>query len=332
MTNKPDQSKLFKYFFIVTTFLLLIALAIDKYISFEKPELKKKYISVAEADSLFRQALLNYSIDEKFLTIKRNNKNPQDSTYLVKVYSDVPVPLILLELENLFAPTKAIIQSEEENIGGKTLTKILLDEETLLKAEFIIDRNISRAKGRIGFVIYNIDYNSDNTALLKTPETIIFLLSPDDKSKNFIKEITNAGKRYAILLDNNITDLNFKLDEKYSVKRNKKSFENLFKYYPSAAFIVIDDYSDLFNSSAKDFFIKELEWRKAFYVKLSRFDRIDSFSSDPESGFNELIKNINRNESRIVLIDAKSFNQILPIIPAYRKIGYKFVSATELLK
>ncbi|BDQ02563.1 hypothetical protein [Ignavibacterium sp.] len=327
-----DLSKSARYLFAVAILLLVVTILIDRYITAEKPELKKKDISISEADSLFKQALKNYDISEKFLSIKRNKKNPSDSVYSVKVYSDVPISLLLLEIENLFSPTTAKITSEEESIGGKTILKIILDNKPLIVSEFVTDKNISREKGRVGFVVFNIDYAIDNSAILNTPEQIIFLITPSEQSKKFINKILSAGKRYALLLNDDIQDLNYKMDESYPIRRNKKSVENLFKYFPSAAFIAIDDKSDLFESSIKDFLIKELDWRKAFYVNLSRFDLLDSYSSNAESAFREMIKSMSKNESRRILIDSKNFNELLPLIPAYRKIGYKFVSATELLK
>lgn len=332
MIKKIDLTKSARYFFSIAVLLLLIAIVIDSYISIDKPELKKKEITSLEADSLFKQALKNYGITEGFISVKKDKTNPKDSFYSVKVYQDVPISLILLEIENLFFPTTAEIQSQEEVIGGKTITKIISDNHTTLTAEFIYNKNLTREKGRIGFVVYDLDYSIDNSLLLNTPEQIIFLITPSEESKKFIVKILSAGKRYALLMNDEIQDLNYKIDESYQIKRNKKSFENLFKHFPSAAFIAIDDKSDLFNSAIRDFILKELDWRKAFYVNLSRFDLFDSYSGSTESAFGEMIKAMNKNESKIILINSKNFNELLPLIPAYRKIGYKFVSATELLK
>jgi hypothetical protein len=332
MINKIDLAKSARYLFAIAVFLLLTAIVIDSYISIDKPELKKKEITALEADSLFKQALKNYGVTEKFISVKKNKKNPNDSAYSVKVYKDVPISLILLEIENLFFPTTAEIQSQEEAIGGKTITKIILDNHASLTAEFVSDKNLTREKGRIGFVVYNLDYSLDNSALLNTPEQIIFLLTPSEVSKKFIGKILSAGKRYALLMNDEIQDLNYKIDESYQIKRNKKSFENLFKHFPSAAFIAIDDKSDLYNSEIRDFILKELDWRKAFYIKLSQFDLFDSYSGSTERAFGEMINAMNKNESKIILINSKNFNELLHLIPAYRKIGYRFVSATELLR
>lgn len=332
MINKIDLAKSARYLFAIAVFFLLVAIVIDFYISIDKPELKKKEITSLEADSLFKQALKNYGITERFISVKKNKSNSKDSVYSVKVYHDVPISLLLLEIENLFFPTTAEIQSQEEVIGGKTITKIVSDNHTMLTAEFITDKNLSREKGKIGFVVHNLDYSIDNSSLLNTPEQIIFLLTPSEESKKFIVKILSAGKRYALLIDDDIQDLNYKIDESYKLKRNKKSFENLFKHFPSAAFIAIDDKSDLFNSAIRDFILKELDWRKAYYIRLSQFDLFDSYSGSTESAFGEIIKAMNNNESRIILIDSKNFNELLPLIPAYRKVGYRFVSATELLK
>lgn len=332
MINKIDLAKSARYLFAIAVFLLLAAIVIDSYISIDKPELKKKEITALEADSLFKQALKNYGITDRFISVKKNKTNLKDSIYSVKVYQDVPISLLLLEIENLFFPTTAEIQSQEEAIGGKTITKINLDNHTTLTAEFVSDKNLTREKGRIGFVVYNLDYSVDNSSLLNTPEQIIFLLTPSEESKKFIGKILSAGKRYALLMNDEIQDLNYKIDESYQIKRNKKSFENLFKHFPSAAFIAIDNKSDLYNSAIRDFILKELEWRKAFYIKLSQFDLFDSYSGSNERAFGEMINAMNKNESKIILINSKSFNELLPLIPAYRKMGYRFVSATELLK
>lgn len=332
MFNNFDLSKSAKFLFALAVFLLVIIIVIDRYIASEKPELKKKDITFAEADSLFRQALRNYDIGDKFLTVKKNKKNSSDFVYSVKVYSDVPVSLLLLELENLFSPTTAKIISHEESIGGKTITRIILDDKPLLISEFTTDKNIFREKGKIGLIVSNIDFSIDNSAILNTPEQIIFLITPSEQSRKFITNIFSAGKRYALLINDDVQDLNYKMNESYPVRRNKKSVENLFKHFPSAAFIAIDDKSDLFDSSIREFLIKELEWRKAFYVQLSRFDLLNSYSSNAVTAFGDMIKSMNKNESRIILVDGKDFYDLLPVIPAYRKIGYKFISATELLK
>lgn len=332
MFRKIDLSKSARYLFIVSIILLLLVIVVDRYISKQKPELKKKVVTIIEADSLFKQALKNYGIASNFISIKKNKKNPADSSYLVKVYNDVPVSLLLLEIENLFFPTTAEISSREETPGGKVVTNILIDNKSVITAEFISDKNLVREKGRIGFVVSNIDFGLDNSSLLNTPEQIIFLLTPSDESKKFAGKILSAGKRYALLLNDEVTDLNFKIDESYGLRRNKKSFENLFKYFPSAAFIAVDDNSDFYNSEIKEFIVKELEWRKAFYIKLSRLDMLSSYTGSTTNAFGEMIKTMNKNESKIILIDSKNFNELLPLIPAYRKIGYKFVSAIELMK
>lgn len=332
MIKNLDLSKSAKYLFASAITLLVINVLIDQYISAEKPELKKKSISFNEADSLFKQALKNYDLTEKFYNIRKNKKRPFDSLYSIRVYSDLPISLLLLELENLFSTTTARVTSQEESINGKTLTKIIVDDKTIITAEFIIDRSIFREKGRIGFVVSNFDFSVDNSSILNTPEQIIFLITPSENSKRFVNKILSAGKRYALLINDEIEDLSYKLHESYPVRRNKKSFENLFKHFPSAAFIAVDDNSDLFNSSIKDFLLKELEWRKAFYIKLSRFDLLNSYSSNSERAFSEMIKSMNKNETRVILIDSKNFGELLPVIPSYRKIGYKFVSATELLR
>ncbi|WP_337872313.1 hypothetical protein [Ignavibacterium sp.] len=332
MFSKIDLSKSALYLFAVSIIFLMLVIVVDRYISKQKPELKKKDITFIEADSLFKQALRNYGITSDFISIKKDKKNPADSSYLVRVYSDVPVSLLLLEIENLFFPTTAEIKSREETPNGKVITNILIDKKSVITAEFVSDKNIIREKGRIGFVVYNIDFTLDNSSLLNTPEQIIFLLTPSKESKKFAGKILAAGKRYALLLNDEVNDLNFKIDESYGLRRNKKSFENLFKNFPSAAFIAVDDNSDLYISEIKEFIIKELEWRKAFYVKLSRFDMLATYSRSTTNAFGELIKTMNKNESKIILIVSKNFNELLPLIPAYRKIGYKFVSATELLK
>jgi hypothetical protein len=312
--------------------LLLVAIILDVYTSNDRPELKKKEITAIEADSLFKQALKNFGITEKFISVRKDKKNFNDSVYSVKVFQDVPVSLILLEMENLFFPTTAEIKSIEEVPGGKVISEIFIDDKKIISAEFISDKNAFREKGKIGFVVYNLDYSADNSKLLNTPEQIILLLTPSEESKRFTGKILSAGKRYALLISDEIQDLNYKIAEGYALKRNKKSFENLFKNFPSAAFIAIDDKSDLYNSAIRDFIIKELDWRKAFHVKLSAFELLETYSGSTENAFGEMIKSMNKNETKIILIDSKNFNELLPLIPVYRKIGYRFVSATELLK
>jgi hypothetical protein len=117
-----DLSKSARYLFAFSVLLLFVAIILDFYISYDRPELKKKEITATEADSLFKQALKNFGITEKFISVRKNKKNFNDSVYSVKVFQDVPVSLILLEMENLFFPTTAEIKSIEEVPGGKVIS------------------------------------------------------------------------------------------------------------------------------------------------------------------------------------------------------------------
>ena len=84
--------------------------------------------------------------------------------------------------------------------------------------------------------------------VLNIPELFYTVLTPKDESKKRLSQLSKAGKRYALLLDDNITELNFKLSSSYSDDKIKKSIKEIVGTFYNAAFFIIDDRSDLFES------------------------------------------------------------------------------------
>lgn len=332
MKDIKTLRKVAAYLFAACLVFLLLHILIDKLNKNNNSSNSKEEIFKAEIDSLFFRSLKNYGINDELITKKKIKGTKNDSNYVVKVYQDIPIPLLLLELQNHFHKKNVEIISSEESIGGKTNYQILTDGTSQLKAEFIYQKDLFREKGRISFVVFDFPKNeSDAIEILKTPEPFVVLLTPSASSVKFISTLQENSKRYAVLIGDDITELDYKLDAGYSDKRIKSSIRQIFSDFSNSAFIVIDNESDIFSSSKSELIKNEFAKRKIFQNNKSSFKLISSLAGDVQSSFDEVLKNLDKGNSEIILVSYKDFKSLLPLVPQFRKIGYRFVSPVDLL-
>jgi hypothetical protein len=158
------------------------------------------------------------------------------------------------------------------------------------------------------------------------------VLTPKDEAKKRLLQLSKANKRYALLLDDNITELNYKLSDSYSDDKIKKSIKEIVGTFYSAAFFIIDDRSDLFESEKYPLIKSELLKRGIVLVPKSRFEFLTSSKISAEDKFQDFMLTVNKSDEKILMVNAQDFLTITSIIPAYRKIGYKFIYPGDILK
>jgi hypothetical protein len=322
--------------FSIVLILLIANLIFSKLLdNGEKPK-DRKEISGMEIDKIFHTALKNYGLSDDWITKKKNKSAAKDSlfsTYSIRLPKSVPAELILLELQDLFWNYNVDLKSEELSKPEKVLLNIISDKFAKLNAEFITDDKIYRKYATLSFLVYNLP--TDNAEilnkLLNIPELYYIVISPSENSKKILGDFIKSNKRYTVLLDDNITDLNFKLNPKYSEDRLKRSIREIVGTFPNAAFYIVDNKSDIYESTKYKFIENEFRKRNIRMFPKNQFVLLDGNNLNIESKFQDLMMRLSKVDEKVLFVTTDEFLTISNILPLYRKIGYKFIYPGELV-
>lgn len=334
-----DQSFLKKT--AITLFVIVLVLLISNIVvkkindKGEQPK-NREALSGLEINSIFLSALKNYGLSDSWIK-KANIKTIKDDSlfaaYNVQVPKNLPVHLLILEMRDLFWNDDVEIEAEEISGSNKTILTLSSEKHIKLAAEFNYNDKFLREFGTVSFLVDQISTNDDVKVdeLLQTPELYYVVLSPSDASKKMAEKFVKAGKRYAIFLDDNISELNYKLDPKYSEDRLKKSIREIVGTFYNAAFFIIDDNSKLFRSDKYKFLENEFKKRNIRIFEKSNFNTLGDNSINIDGKFQDFMLGLNKNDEKVLLISADDFLSIVNLIPSYRKIGYKFIYPGDII-
>ncbi|MCH6573863.1 MAG: hypothetical protein IH795_01470 [Bacteroidetes bacterium] len=289
----------------------------------------KTELSSTEVDSLFRLSLHSFGLLDDW--IKESKSSKVDKSYKVKIPRDLSIPVILAEINSNFWESDVTINSVEKIFSGRTILEIKWKDEIKLRADFDYDKSIFRSAGTAAFILENFELSSfEDSLLLDIPEPFSPLIIPSTENLTLSKLIIDKQKTYSLLLNDDISELKYKLKDSYSQNRLKRSLLSIINDFSSATYFFIDDRSDLFNSSVFSYLNNELIKRKIKIVKLSYLQKLDFSEMDVLiSSFDTFMKNTAEGESITFLISADNFRNLLPIIESYRKVGYKIVHPSE---
>jgi hypothetical protein len=336
MINSNRLKKIAIVLFVIVIFLLIADAVIIKITSSDERPKNKKELSGLEINTVFNTALKNYGIYDQWISKKKLKNFSGDSlftTYSIKIPKTLPVHLLILELQNLFWEDDVNVLAEEIKQPSKTFIKIISANHLKLAAEVLYDDKIKREYGSVAFLISDNFLENDPKLLelLKIPELYYLVLTPSSSSKKNLSVLSKAGKRFAVLLDDNITELDYKLAENYSEDRIKRSIREIVGTFHNAMFFIIDDFSDLYESSKYNFIENELLKRKIVVAKKSRFNTLNSNNINVEDKFQKFIQSLNNKDEKILFVNADEYLSLAEIIPAYRKIGYKFIYPGDII-
>lgn len=322
--------------FGVVLILLIANIVVKKINDKGEPPKNREPLSGIEINNIFKTALKNYGFSSNWITKKKIKNVSDDSlyaTYSVKVPKNLPIHLLILELQNLFWDDAVEVNSQEIISKKNTLLKLTSEKHLKLAAEFSYDEKTIREFGAVSFLV--IDFPSDEDAklneLFNTSELFYLVLSPSEHSKKILNTLDKSGKRYAVLLDDNISELNYKLVGSYSEDRLKRSIREIVGTFSSAVFFIIDDRSDLYESEKYKFIESEFSKRKITIVRKSRLASLNSNNVNVDDKFQDYMLTIQKKDEKVLLVTADEYLTIVQLIPSYRKIGYKFIYPGDII-
>ncbi|QQS37278.1 MAG: hypothetical protein IPM56_04800 [Ignavibacteriales bacterium] len=334
MDNHFNKKKVIRILLISSISLLLINIVAGKYFTSKtKNELNK--VSLETADKVFLQSLFALGISQEQIKTRKLLKKTEVKSYVLKVPGDLPIPNILVELKNNFDSLNVKIAIKEKNIGGKTLINIFSGEDELISAELNYDSEIIRKGGHVAFVLQGVS-NLDNdklSELLSAPELFGVLIVPSKSNFAFKDSLLKYRKESLILLNDENNELKYKLDAGYSKLRLRASLKSIVDDFQKSVCVVIDENSDMSEPELYNLLFEVFKVRSIRQLKYGDFF-IPSGTSIEEklNSFNAAMEKIRNNGKVLILLDAMEYSAFLPEIVRYRKIGYKFINPSEIIR
>jgi hypothetical protein len=321
--------------FVAAIFFIVANIAADYFI--EKDDKPLPQLSADQINLNFLSSLKNLGIKESWVKSKTANRNKKNDSlkynYKVEIPADLPIAVVLSEINEMFDSELITVSVDETGINGKTNLEMSSGRKLKLIAQFYYNSEIIREKKTGAVILTNIFSLTaeELTTLLTTPEQFAALITPDKEANNTIKKLKGKGKEYIIFLDDNITDLEFKLKGNFNKTRTSEVLKNIAGKFKNASFIMVDEESDLYNSSIFNFIKDEITGRKIMLLKKAEAVFLQGSSEDINETFLTFMHGENE-EPRLFLIDAENYFIIQQAIVKLRKIGYKFINPSLAVK
>jgi hypothetical protein len=282
----------------------------------------------------FLSDLNNFGLKSEWIK-KANNKNANGvSSYFVELPKDLPIPVVLSEIYASFYSSDIKIKSLEKILGGKTDLEIYLQNSLKLTAEFNYDIEIKRDAGDLGIIVFGLEQLNDKdiNAMIEFPQTFITILSPSKSSLKLIPVLIEHHKEYAVLINDKVSDLDYRLSSDFSAYRLKLIIRSIVGDFPGAVFFIIDDRSKLYSSSAGKIVFNEFAKRNIKLLTQSSLPQmLTATGSEEKSLFRSNVEKIHLGREKLISIRADDFNSLKPEIFSLIKVGYKFISPSVII-
>jgi hypothetical protein len=330
-----NRKELIVILFSLTLLLLILNIVLTKVYKHSGNQSEKIDLYSGEIRNRFMSGLQNFGIKEEWITENKIVKKDDSLKYSYKVIvpSDLPIAMMLNEIKNSFQPGEITCFAGETKSNGNTTFLLASGGYGKLKAEFIYNPEIHRTACTIGFLVFGL--NTLNQAeleqLIKTPEIFTSVLVPSKESLELSKRLRTNEKKFAIILNNDISDLDYKLSSSYSLERLKMSIRSILGAFSNTIGYLYNKKSDFIEESKFDFIEKEFEKRDVKFIDINKFNLIEESSASLDASFRRIVKESNESKTELIYISANDYLKVQPMILKYKMLGYKFINPSAVL-
>jgi hypothetical protein len=295
---------------------------------------KEILVDKSEIEHRFKNIIIDFGISEDLIkesTIKDKSSGEKIPTYKVQVPKDLSIPELLHSIFQTFNKDSLQINSVEMKKGGKSVVELKINKELILKAELDYSKKIFRDAGSIAFILKNTNPEDPSTEkLIESSTKLNLLLRPELSHLQHLNFIRSNGKQYSILIDDEITEQKYKLSSRFSENRIVTVLKTLVTDFFSAAFFVIDDHSEFYNSPNRKVFTDELSKRGIKVFNLSDFILLGK-EDEPVNTFKDKIESLKKDDGTIFLTDEETLNSLDSALVQCKRKGYKIINSSLLV-
>jgi len=337
VTNK--KRNIIKYLVAAAVILLLVNILIENKKKTPK-EKNANELSVAQIEEVFFKVLDEYGIEDSWVTKKKYKPSEDDSVrteYFVKLPSDLPVPMIIKEVNSIIQKDITAFVSEEKKIYGTTEIRIYTNETLKLKVTLMPDKENVRSRNELAFIISDAVNLNDNDfrMFLGVYFPVSALVVPDKSNLARTDSLRKYSKEYAVLISNDIADPATKLNPDYQKQLLHGSIGNILSFFKDALCVIIDEKSRLFRSQLNGFVSDDFKRRGYPVYRLSELISLDSKEeTELYYRFNTACIDTAGSRQKVYLVSFENFEKLFTGIEKMKKKGNKIIplSKTYLAK
>jgi hypothetical protein len=312
---------------------LVIVLSIIKSITlyYFKDEFKlnsKRELSEEEIKNVFVHSLNSFDLTEKTFTVFSADDIEK---YKVNVFSDIPIEIILLELERNYFNSNVNIVAKDSIHNKSTVCKIISKGKIIIQADFSINEKIKRNKGIISVVIKANSSDDILKEIFESPEPISFILVPSKSFHKSFRLLDDHNKKYLIYINDEIKDLIYKFGKNYSRIQIKNTLYNILRDFEHSNKVIVELQNEWIDSTTKELITLELRRNKINVYDSNIFIDLSEEDDYVSDKLISIVNEMSSEEKRIFKIAPEQFSEIVKIFPALRKSGYKIVSLNQTL-
>ena len=309
----------------------VVVLLIVNFWILTKIEKKEEKRSAGYITVQFDKIIKEYALRKEWITSKdKISGSDSISNYVIRLPKDLPVPLIIQEISNALEDSTIKINVTEQGIHGNSVLKISFFNKIKLTAEFVYDKEIKRDADTLSFILTNPSELSQQELndLLFSSDAYSFLLEPAKETAQMAQIFKEKKKEFAVLLNDDINDIKYKLKGDYLKDRIDISMKEILSSFRYASYYVVDNTSELVKFPNYGLITTEFNKRGINFINSSNFYLMQSSKNDAADELMQKIAQLNKNGKYTFLIDAKNYLYLTGTIKALKKQGYKFVLYT----
>jgi hypothetical protein len=310
---------LIRILFTAAILLVISDLVLDKLLPVKLNN--RPPVSEHEADSVFLNTLNSFGIEFQWLTKK-------GSKYTARIPLDIPSEVIMMDISHSFSNRNLTVNSVELIRGSKSRMILHSGNDEVLSVEFIYDKTKKRKISTISFILLDAGKLNEKVFndLLNGYDNFNIALVPSRKNREIASLLASKGKEYSLLINSDINELEYKLDDKFSDRKLKITVETITAHFSKAVYFILDDITSIYSKRVNNILENELNKRKIRYRHLNDFNYIPELSS-PE----ELLAYVDMPGDQVFTINAADFIRYKNGLSSIRKRGIKVSNLSALV-
>ncbi|KAF0152054.1 MAG: hypothetical protein FD143_1422 [Ignavibacteria bacterium] len=328
------KRKIFTYLLFTALALLLVNIAVDLFTHKTKKPVASE-LSRTEIENTFWKVLDDYGINAEWVKKKKFREEHEDSInaqFLVTLPAEVPIPLIIKDINNVIEKDITGFVSKEMQIFGATEIRIYTNEMLKLKATLTPDPKLARNRNDFSFIISDAFTLSDKkfSDFLNVTYPVAAAIVPDTDELLKVDSLQRFSKEYVLLINNDIDDSKMKLVQEYQKELLRSSIRNILSAFPNAKYVTVEERSKLFNSPIYNFVRDEFKKRRFTVFPLSEFIRLETEDEQElVSKFKFYSEDTTASRQKVFYLTLDNFGKITPLIVKYKKQGSKIVPVSK---
>jgi hypothetical protein len=312
------------FWVLITIFFVLTItkISLDYFTRNDNDKSDVDYISPQEAEKIFLASLKNFDIPDSLIFSETQKKI---KNYKVTSYSNLPIEVILLELERNFSGKNVSISTTDLMQEKGSICKIFLDNELIIKVEFNKREKFERNNGVICLLVKVNNPEDVTNKILESPEKFVFLIVPSKSLYNTIREIKNRNRTYYLYINDEIKDLIYKLGKNYPKLLLKNTLYYTLRDFNNSSKVVINNTENWIDSVGYNLIVRELKRNKIKFIESKHLIDLTDTGDSAFENFNNEVISINPPVSKFFIVNSEQFAEISKVFPSLRKSGYKIV-------